>query len=328
MIFKHLAIYSAIIIVTALVTAVIEKNLIPRLRLAAKQPIYAEGPTWHLTKSGTPTMGGLAFLISSSLSLIIAALVIYFTSSEQMGISLMISAGFAILNSCVGIFDDTTKLRRKNNAGLTPRQKLLLQSAIAMLFILLRASLLGDTTIISFSFGKIDFGFLYYPLSLLMLLGIVNCANLTDGVDGLASSVAFSIGVVFLFLSASALSDSGILAAVMIGASIGFLIFNIYPAKIFMGDTGSLFFGALAISCAFSVNNPFVIIFIGGIYVIEGISVILQVLYYKACGKRLFKMAPIHHHLERCGISEVTICIIAIICTLLLSIGGLMILAR
>ena len=325
MFLTHLSIYIAIIIATSLITALIEKKLIPKLKIAARQPIYAEGPAWHLSKSGTPTMGGLAFLASSSLSLIISALVIYFTSSESMGISLMISAGFAILNSCVGIFDDLTKLRHKQNAGLTPTQKLLLQSAIATLFLLLRAYMLGDSTVVTFSFGKIDFGFFYYPLSLLILLGIVNCANLTDGVDGLASSVAFSVGVVFLFLSARALSDFGIISAVMIGASIGFLIFNIYPAKIFMGDTGSLFLGSLAVSCAFSVNNPFVIIFIGGIYVIEGVSVILQVLYYKACGKRLFKMAPLHHHLEKSGLSELTICIIAIISTLLFGIGGLMI---
>jgi len=152
----------------------------------------------------------------------------------------------------------------------------------------------------------------------IILLGIVNCANLTDGVDGLASSIAFTIGTV-LFLTLSDMAEISVISAAMTGATLGFLFFNVNPAKIFMGDTGSLFLGALVASLSFSLGNPLIAILLGGVYVIEGVSVILQVVFFKLTGKRIFKMAPIHHHLEKCGLSENRICILAVIATLMLS---------
>ena len=179
---------------------------------------------------------------------------------------------------------------------------------------------LGDSTLISLGTIRIDFGYFYYPFAMILLLGITNCANLTDGIDGLCSSVSTTIGAVFFLLSCFTHFDVAIVSLLLFSISISFLLFNSHPAKIFMGDTGSLFIGALAGSIAFAFNDPVSVIFIGGVYVIEGISVILQVLFFKVNGKRLLKMAPLHHHLEKCGMSENKICIFAILVTLLCSI--------
>lgn len=319
MIDKYFPLYLLVFFGAFLLTVAIERVAIPKLKLHARQPIYTDGPAWHIKKSGTPTMGGLAFLCSISLSLILSALFLYFQGMAEESLALIISALYAIGNSLVGIIDDLKKLKNKQNGGLTPKQKLLLQFFFAVCFLAFRSQLMSDSTVIYFSSGKVDLGILYYPISLLALLGTVNCANLTDGVDGLASSVAFSIGISLFYISAALFHDVAIIAAAIIGATVGFLIFNINPAKIFMGDTGSLFLGALIVSTTFSLGNPLLIILIGGVYVIEGFSVIMQVVYYKLTKKRLFKMAPLHHHLERCGISENKICIISIIVTLILS---------
>ncbi len=317
---KYFPLYLFVFLLSLIVTAVIERRLIPALRAKAAQPIYSEGPAWHLKKSGTPTMGGVAFIIAVGISLLASAAFLYFAKEYEEALSIVICALFATANALVGLADDLTKLKRKQNAGLTPVQKLVFQALIALLFILARRIFLSDTTVLSFSFGKIDIGGFYLPISIIAILGTVNCANLTDGIDGLASGVAFSIGTVLFYISAALFSDVAIVASCMMGAAIGFLIFNIHPAKIFMGDTGSLFFGALAVSCVFSLGNPLIMLFVGGVYLIEGASVILQVICFKLTKKRIFKMAPLHHHLEKSGMSETKICMLAIIFTFLLSI--------
>lgn len=317
---KYFPLYAFVFIFTFAFTAVFEKKLIPKLAEHARQPIYSEGPKWHLKKSGTPTMGGLAFLLSSSIVLFCSILFSVLFISNEIAISVFLSLLFAFLNSVIGIVDDLKKLHRRQNAGLTPMQKLLLQCLAAILFLLGRRFLLGDSTELIFSFGVIDMGIIYYPMSVLLLLGIVNCANLTDGIDGLASSVAFAIGVSLFYVAAALSIDTGIVASAIIGASVGFLLFNLHPAKIFMGDTGSLFFGALIASCGFTLKNPFLFLFVSGVYLIEGMSVILQVISYKITRKRIFKMAPIHHHLEKCNWPENRICIVAILLTFVLSV--------
>ena len=313
---RNFLIYLLIFLSTLFITATLEKMLIPRLSGKAKQPIYTGGPSWHIKKSGTPTMGGLAFLIATAITLTIFA----FTFSARIALSVIISLLFAISNSLIGIFDDLKKLRRKKNAGLSPRQKLLLQSLTCILFLSARAMIFNDEKSIAFSFGSIDLGVFFYPLALFFLLGLINSANLTDGVDGLASSVAFSIGVSLFYVSTSLSAETAIISASIIGASLGFLLFNAHPAKIFMGDTGSLFFGALIASTAFTIGNPIIIIIVSGVYLFEGFSVILQVSYFKLTRKRIFKMAPFHHHLEKCGWDENKICIYAILSTFVLSI--------
>ena len=316
----YFPLYIAIFLISTLVTFGIERRIIPLLSQRAKQPIYEGGPKWHVKKSGTPTMGGVAFLISVSISLIVCAAVLLLGENTDAVISIIICQVYAALNACVGIIDDMKKLHRKQNKGLSAMGKLGLQFILAALFLLARGYLLGEGTEIHFAFGDIDLGFFYYPIALVILLGIINCANLTDGIDGLASSVAFSTGVSLLYISAALNTEASAIASAIIGAAVGFLIFNLHPAKIFMGDTGSLYFGTLIACCGFILGNPILIIFIAGVYVLEGCSVILQVFWYKTFGRRIFRMAPFHHHLEQCGFSENRICIIAMILTFLFSI--------
>ena len=312
-------------ILVFLTTLLIEKRIIPLLSTRMSQPIYEGGPSWHMSKSGTPTMGGLAFLISITVYLAVSSVILMLSKEMKPAYSLIISLLFCLGNSIIGIIDDLTKIKRKENAGLTPLQKLIFQFALSVIFLMARRHFLGDSTLISVNHLNIDFGILYYPMAILLLLGIINCANLTDGVDGLASSVALAIGAAFLIIGGSA-PDVSILSAILMGGAAGFLIFNTHPAKIFMGDTGSLFLGSLSVCLAFSYGNPLVIILIGGVYVIEGVSVIMQVVIFKSTGKRIFKMAPLHHHLEKCGIAEGHICAIAMGVTILLSATAILIL--
>jgi len=313
--------YVLVFIFSFITTAVMEKLLIPRLKRKARQPIYSDGPKWHETKSGTPTLGGIAFLCAMLIAFFISIPFLVRKNNTESLLSLIITLAYAFLNALIGVFDDIKKLRKKENQGLTPWQKLILQLFSAILLLYLRYIILNDETKISFSFGQVELGFWYYVFAVIILLGIVNCANLTDGIDGLASSVAFSIGVSLLFISASLFEDVALISSAIIGISVGFLVFNLHPAKIFMGDTGSLFFGALVAAASISMENPFIAVLVGGVYVIEGISVILQVVFFKISGgKRIFKMAPIHHHLEKCGWSENKICIVAILLTFIFSV--------
>lgn len=312
--------YVFVFLFTLTATVLIARLVIPFLKKRAEQPIYEDGPKWHMSKAGTPTMGGISFLIAISISLFLSSLYLRLANDDRASTSVLICAVYAILNASVGIIDDITKLKHKKNAGLTPRAKLILQFVISSSFLISRKLFLGEGTTISSRFGEIDLGIIYYFLSLIILVGITNCANLTDGIDGLATSVAFAIGVSMLYFSYMRVESVNFISASLIGATVAFLIFNIHPAKIFMGDTGSLFLGSLAASLAFELKNPMIALISGGVYVIEGVSVILQVLCFKAFKRRLFKMAPIHHHLEKCGWDENKICVLAIVLTLLFSI--------
>lgn len=317
---KSFPIYVLVFAITIIFTILIEKALIPILLRKAQQPIYTEGPRWHEKKSGTPTMGGLAFLISITIALIIAGVIIHSRGNESGARSLFLSLGFSAANGLIGLFDDLQKLRKKENKGLSAKEKLMLQTIVAVAFLVLRAILLENATVLSFSFGLLDVGFSYYPAALLLILGIVNMANLTDGVDGLAGGVGFAAAVSLFYISCSLVTESAIIAAAVIGGTLGFLCFNINPARIFMGDTGSLFLGALIVSSCFMLSNPLITLSVNSVYIIEGVSVILQVLCFKLTGKRMFKMAPLHHHLEKNGWGENKICFAAILLTLITSI--------
>lgn len=322
---KYIPLYLLVFFSTLFITIISERKLVPFLAERAKQPLYEIGPAWHAKKRGTPTMGGLGFVFAATVSMLTSTAFLFYVGESKTAQAILCTAIFALANSMIGIIDDLTKLKRKQNAGLSPSQKLIFQLAFGILFLIARRYLLGDTSRIEFSFGTVDLGVLYYPIALTAILGSVNSANLTDGVDGLAASVAFSIGAVLFFISATDAFEVAIISSALVGAALGFLFFNINPARIFMGDTGSLFFGAMTVGCVFGLKNPLLMLFIGGVYLIEGASVILQVLFYKATGKRLFRMAPLHHHLEKCGMGENKICLIAVIVTLLLSIPALLI---
>ncbi len=296
--------------------------IIPILkRMKMGQKILEIGPRWHKEKEGTPTMGGIVF---SSVIATISALSIIIMLRNDLASALpyIITLGFALLNALIGLIDDMTKILRKQNEGLTPRQKILLQLTAGALY-LLALSLIGFiSTEIYIPFFKIrlDLGIFYYILALTLILGVVNCANLTDGVDGLAGAVATTIA--FFILCYSMVTKNAplvIICSAVCGGALAFLFYNLNPAKIFMGDTGSLFLGAILVGGAFLIGKPLVILIFGIAYVIEGASVIIQVTVYKICKRRVFKMAPIHHHLEKCGLTENTVVFIFVIATALFS---------
>lgn len=303
------------------ITALSGKWVIPYLRrLHFGQTILEDGPKWHKKKQGTPTMGGIMFILGILISVIIFVPVYYSRSGltdtilESTTMKTRIFGGLimALAFGAIGFFDDYIKVVKKRNLGLTARQKLVLQFLAAGAYLAsLYLSGAGSSTLIPF-YGSVDFGVLYWVLAALIIVGVVNAVNFTDGIDGLNGSVTFFAALSFLVI-AGALSLSGlsILAAAIAGGCLGFILWNFHPAKVFMGDTGSLFLGGAVCALAFGLNLPVLLLPVGIVYLSEILSVVLQVSYFKAThGKRLFKMSPIHHHFEMCGWSEVKICIV------------------
>lgn len=295
-------------IVIFVLTAMSLRIIIPLLvKKHVGQTILEIGPNWHKSKEGTPTMGGIAPLFAITVG---SCLFLIYANQHAMGemSPFLITLLYALANACIGIVDDYTKVAKKRNQGLTPWQKLFLQSGFAVAYLFLLHLYGVSQTVISIPFTSItfDLGFFWYPIAFLYLLWFVNCANLTDGIDGLASSVASVMGffLVLVALKTENLSLS-LGGASLFGGALGFFMYNRHPARIFMGDTGSLFFGALAVGCAFVCGAPELFILFGIVYMLEGVSVVLQVFYFKVShGKRLFRMAPLHHHLEKCGWGE------------------------
>lgn len=319
-------IYAVVAVAVFLSTVVILRFLIPKLRsMKMGQKILDIGPRWHKSKEGTPTMGGLAFAVSVVAALIGAMLYLHFSGKSTALIPLLLTMLLAVGNCIIGILDDFTKFRKSQNEGLTAPQKFALQLAMAGAFLALMR-LYGnlDTVVkIPFTAYELDLHFGYYIFALIFITGIVNSVNLTDGIDGLASSVTL---VVSIFLSVLAFTAFGVelavLGAAMLGATAGFLVYNFYPARVFMGDTGSLFLGGLVAGVAFMIDNPLIIALVGIVYICETLSDIIQVGVYKLTHKRVFKMAPIHHHFEKCGWSEITIVIVFSAVTLLCSVAA------
>ena len=292
------------------------RYLIPVLKSKKMgQKILEIGPRWHKNKEGTPTMGGIAFVFAIAIAYILFFALSYGKIDQKhllLSLNIII---YAILNAMIGIIDDFAKVRKSKNEGLTPLAKYTFQSIIAILFLISIKYTVGISTelFIPYLNVYIDLGFFYYVVAYFALCGVVNSVNLTDGIDGLASSITLSVGIFFTTINFMLLKDTNIafFSAALVAATIGFLWYNFYPAKIFMGDTGSLFLGALVVSMAFLVDNILLVSVYGFVFVIEAISDILQVVYFKITkGKRLFKMAPIHHHFEKIGFSEVKIVVL------------------
>lgn len=293
--------------------ALITRFLIPKLKsLKMGQKILEIGPRWHKGKEGTPTMGGIAMIITL-LALTVLALILGLINADFRSVTsrLALVFGYALLNGLTGIIDDRVKLLKKQNEGLKAWQKYALQFICAVLFIVgMRLTGNMDTTLhIPFTSIYVELGFFYYIIAVLLLTGVVNAVNLTDGIDGLAASNSLLVGVFFAVCAFSKLggNDVSLLGGSLAGMCGGFLVYNFYPAKIFMGDTGSLFLGGLIVGGAFMLNSPLTVILFGLIFIIETASVILQVASFKLTKKRIFKMAPIHHHFEMCGWSEIKI---------------------
>ena len=310
------------IVVSLSLTAILLRIFIPKLKsMKMGQPIYEIGPRWHKSKEGTPTMGGLCFIVPITVVVITASIVF----PDKLDLPrLWITVVSSLLFGLIGVIDDAAKLRKKENTGLTAPQKFLLQLIVASAFVGITAIKGYMTTVVYIPFIKVsvDFGFFYYIISVILVCGIVNSVNLTDGIDGLAASVTAVVTAFFTVMaSVNDMATVGIFASAIFGGCIGFLIYNAYPAKIFMGDTGALYLGGAVVGLAFLYASPFIILVVGIVYVIETASVILQVTYHKLShGKRLFKMAPIHHHFEKCGFSENKIVAIAILITVVFSV--------
>ena len=292
--------------------------VVPWLRkLKFGQEILDIGPSWHKKKQGTPTMGGILIIAG-----FIAAVSVVLITDKLLGGNLLLEGNsrpenvvyikifsgilMAAAFSFIGFIDDYIKLFKKRNKGLSASGKLFIQVLAAAAY-MVALHFCGYGTQLNIPFiGNVDFGIFYYPIVLLGIMYFVNCVNLTDGIDGLAGSVTL---IVTVFFSAVAIfkvqsTEALVLTLPMLGALIGFLFYNLHPAKIFMGDTGSLMLGGFLVAAAFLLKMPIFLLICGFVYIFEGISVMLQVISFKLTGKRIFKMSPLHHHFEMCGWSE------------------------
>lgn len=311
-------------LLSLIVTFLLEKKFIPFLmRIKMGQTILEIGPRWHKSKEGTPTMGGLFFIAAITLSLLVFALPGALKSGNFTVFKVL---GMMLLYGAVGFIDDFVKFVKKRNKGLTAMQKLIFQFAIAALFCLsIKDSVTTAVSIPAIGIS-LELGAFYWVFAIIFIVLVVNSVNLTDGIDGLAASTTF---VVFLFFGVisfvTAKSDLISLSATLCGGMIGFLLYNYYPARIFMGDTGSLFLGGAVIGAAFMLDQPLLILLCGFVYLWEALSVVLQVFFFKTTGKRIFKMAPFHHHMEMCGWKETSIVTFSVILTACLSAAAYLI---
>ena len=301
------------IVITALIACVLTLGvgylLLPVLRaLKAGQSIRQEGPTWHNSKAGTPMMGGLMFIIGLVLCLLVSI-------PAMTDFSVFYVLALALCFGLVGFLDDFFKAKFKRNLGLTSIQKALLQMAVSALYLYLlyRQEILVSSIYIPF----VDVSFAIHPMlyiffAMFVMVGCVNSVNLTDGIDGLCGSVTLPVMVFFVVAAISREKwDLALMPAALVGGLVAYLFYNWHPAKVFMGDTGSLFLGGAVCGLAFALDMPLILILVGFIYIMETLSDILQVGYFKLThGKRIFKMAPIHHHFEKCGWSEVKIVLV------------------
>lgn len=292
-----------------LISLALGRLVIPMLRaLKAGQSIREIGPKWHNSKAGTPAMGGIIFISSSLIGTLVLSVLL------QNWTSALVFA-FALVFGLIGFADDFIKVHKKRNLGLTSWQKLLMQlvASAIYLFVLYRLGQMSCEVWVPFTALRWSVAPVIYILfAVFVIVGCVNAVNLTDGIDGLATGVTMPV-TVFFVLTAVLLqkTELAFFPAALFGALAGFLCYNFHPAKTFMGDTGSLFLGGAVCGLAFALDMPLILLLVGIIYIIETVSVIMQVTYFKLThGKRIFKMTPIHHHFEMSGWSEVKIWVV------------------
>lgn len=313
---RNEAFYAALI--AFFLNIVISPIGIPLLRkLKFGQNVRDDGPNSHLKKSGTPTMGGIIILAS-----MILTSCIFIAQNKELQVILFVTVGFGI----IGFLDDYIKIVKKRSLGLTAMQKILGQLIITLIFAYLLRYYLGIGTdiIIPFTEGKVmNLGVFFLPFLIIGVLGLVNAVNLTDGLDGLASGVTVLVATFFTAAAWALHSNVVPIGAAAVGSLLGFLLFNSYPAKVFMGDTGSLALGGFVAATAFVLKMPLFVLIVGIIYIIENLSVMIQVLYFKKTRKRIFKMAPIHHHFELSGWPETKVVTVFCIITAIMCLIGL-----
>ena len=308
------------VLVSFALSAIMGPVIIPVLRnLKMGQTEREEGVKEHLKKAGTPTMGGVIILLS-----ILITSLLYIRSNPQIIPVLFVTIGFGL----IGFLDDYLKVVMKRSDGLFPKQKMALQIVVTAIFAyyLVKVAGISLTMLVPFSGGRyLDLGWLAIPVLFFAVIGTVNGVNFTDGLDGLASSVTVLVATFFTVVAIGTKSGIEPVTGAVVGALLGFLLFNVYPASVFMGDTGSLALGGFVASAAYMLQMPLFIIIVGLIYLVEVLSVIIQVTYFKKTGgKRIFKMAPIHHHFELCGWSETRVVAVFSIITALLCMVALM----
>ena len=324
---------SLVVFIVAFAVSTISGPIVIRTlrRLKFGQKILEDGPKWHLKKQNIPTMGGFIFFFGIVAAMAVALIAFGTQGCERWLLVLAMATAFG----AIGFIDDWSKIKKKQNKGLSAGQKFLLQLAVAVLFITPMRTMGLLSPVIAVPFLNVSFEIpwiVYFVFMSFIIVGTDNAVNLTDGLDGLAASVTLAVMAFFAFAAhylAKAAADGTVmqafamLPAAACGALGGFLIYNFNPARVFMGDTGSLFLGGLVAGMAFAIDLPLILIPVGLVYIVEVLSDIIQVGYFKLSGgKRIFKMAPIHHHFELCGYSERQIVITAFVITVLMCILG------
>ena len=319
---------TGILLITFLVSVILGIMIIPMLKkLKVGQIERDDGPQSHLVKQGTPTMGGIIIILA--MIIVIIGAYIYLTNTNQQDAAnklypmLILTVGFGV----VGFIDDFKKLVLKNTKGLKPSYKMFGLLLISVIYVLYLVYVLNLGTDIYIPIAKTYVTlpvYVYIPFAILVILGTTNAINLTDGIDGLSSSVSTLIITTLTIIGiTSVIPEVAVFGSVIIGATLGFLVFNVHPAKVFMGDTGSLFLGGVISAISLYLKMPLLLLVIALIPVLETISVMIQVLYFKKTGKRIFKMAPLHHHFELSGWSENKVVIVFCLITLAFCTIGL-----
>lgn len=300
-------------IISFIIAAAVEPVLIPFLRkLKFGQTILEDGPSWHEKKQGTPTMGGMGFILST-----VVAASIFVRDIRGAGILLC-----SVLFGLIGFVDDYIKVVKKRNKGFSAKQKFLAQTVVSLAYaVFLFMTFDQASTRIPFTDINLNLGIMYIPFVMLVLLATTNSANLTDGLDGLASGVGAIVALFFaLATNLLQINSASIVSGALVGGLLGFLIYNAYPAKVFMGDTGSLFIGGAIAAAAISAGLELFIIMSAFVFLFEALSVIIQVAVFKKTKKRVFKMAPLHHHFEMCGWKETKVVLVFCLITLVLCV--------
>lgn len=308
------------VLIAFVLSVIMGPVIIPVLRkLKMGQTERVDGVQAHLKKAGTPTMGGVIILLS-----VVVTSVFYIKDYPKIIPILFVTLGFGL----IGFLDDYLKVVMKRSDGLFPKQKMALQIVVTAVFAfyIVKFTDVSLAMLIPFSGGKyLDIGWIAIPLMFFAVIGTVNGVNFTDGLDGLASSVTVLVATFFTVVAIGTQSGIEPITCAVVGALLGFLLFNVYPASVFMGDTGSLALGGFVASTAYMLQMPIFILLVGMIYLVEVLSVMIQVTYFKKTGgKRIFKMAPIHHHFELCGWSETRVVAVFSIITAILCLIALM----